>query len=71
MQPTASWRIASWAGARLASAGGDGLPYWVAVAALLGCVVVVTVFHRLIAHLDDHLVESPEEEALAVTAGDA
>lgn len=63
--------IASWAAGALAAAGGDGAPYLAGAAALLGCVAVVTVFGRLLRHIDRHPDEPVQVEAMAITAGDA
>ena len=63
--------IAAWAAGELADAAGDGAPYVAAAVSVIGCIVVVTACRRLLTHVDEHLVEPAEVEALAVTAGDA
>lgn len=55
----------------LASALGAPTPYWFGAASLLVAAAVLTVGHRLVRRADEHLVETPEQEAMALTAGDA
>ncbi|MDO5712512.1 MAG: MFS transporter, partial [Micrococcales bacterium] len=55
----------------LASAFGAPTPYWFGAASLVLSALVLVVGHGLLRRAESHLVQTPEQEAMALTAGDA
>nr|WP_255247692.1 MFS transporter [Kineosphaera limosa] len=55
----------------LAAVFGAPMPYWMGAASLLVAAAVLVVGRRLLSRVDTHLVETTEQEAMALTAGDA
>ncbi len=50
---------------------GASAPYWMAAGALVVSIAVLLIGRQSLAHIDQHLVETPADEAMALTAAEA